>query len=205
MATAVNPVTQQTAWTYPCTTNAYFTDTNALSDPSAYALRVSSTSFQPDYTATQEVMAITPAIESNNLLLKFFGTPPTGAFTRRGVAATWGVSKLVKSGQDDEYVSEFLGQIDLAVGTVAATGSNILPDGTPDALAYFCDRIDARVDASLFPGMRIVGQQGAASPVLVLDSMGYVQFLVELKCRLPEGAVSGDAAADGLAFMYRLI
>lgn len=205
MATAVNPVTQQTAWAYPFTTAAYFTDTDPLSDPSAYALRVGATSFQPDYTATQQVMAITPAAESNNLLLKFVGTPATGAFIRRGVAAIWGVSKLSKAGVDDEYVAEFLGQLDLNIGTVAATGSQILPDGTPDDLAYFCDRIDPRVDASLFPGMRVVGQEESASPVLVLDSMGYLQFLVELKCRLPEGAVSGDAAADGLAFIYRAI
>lgn len=88
---------------------------------------------------------------------------------------------------------------------VAATNSNILPDGDPDALAYFCDRIDPRVDASLFPGMRVVGQEQSAAPVLVIDSMGYFQFLVELKCRLPAGAVTGDVAADGLAFIHRVI
>lgn len=91
-ATQVNPVTQITAWTYPFTTAAYFTDTNPLSDPSAYALRVSTTSFQPDYTTTQQMMPITPAVESNNLLLKFIGTLPTGATIKRGVAAIWGVS-----------------------------------------------------------------------------------------------------------------
>lgn len=53
--------------------------------------------------------------------------------------------------------------------------------------------------------MRVVGQEEDASPVLVIDSMGYYQFLVELKCRLPEGAVTGDVAADGLAFIYRVI
>lgn len=201
MATPVNPVTQITAWTYPFTTDAYFTDTNPLSDPDTYAFRTG-TSFQPVYTGTQQMMAITPGVESNNLLLKFIGTPPTAGTIKEGVGAIWGVSELV-SGGTTEHVAEFLGRFDLTVGTVPATGSGILPDGDPDDLAYFCNRIDPRVDASLFPGMRVVGQEQDASPVLVIDSMGYVQFLVELKCRLPEG--SGNVAAEGLALIYRMI
>lgn len=133
-ATQVNPVTQITAWAYPFTTAAYFTDTNVLSDPDAYAFGTG-TSFQPDYTGNQQMMAITPAVESNSLLLKFIGTPPTGATIKRGVGAIWGVSKLSKSGATDEVIGEFLGQFDLTVGTVPATNSGILPDGTPDDLA----------------------------------------------------------------------
>lgn len=60
------------------------------------------------------------------------------------------------------------------------------------------------MDTSLFPGMRVVGQQQNAAPVLLIDSMGYEQFIVEMKCLVPGGPISGQSAADGLAFVYRV-
>lgn len=194
MATAVNPVTQKTAWTYPFTTPAYITTTGSLSAPDAYAFGTGSA-----FQSNNDRMVFQPSVESNSLALKFIGDPDSPSTVSRGIGAIWGTSKLTESGQSDEVIGEYLGQFDLTVGTAEATSSSILPTSPQ---AYFCNRIDPRVDASLFPGMRVVGQQEDAGPVLLIDSMGYDQFIVELRCELPAG--SSDVAADGLAFIYRV-
>lgn len=204
MATRVNPVTERTDWTAPFdnTTNPYFTDTNGLSDPKAYAL--ATTAWNTSFTGNSQLLVVTPAAESNNLALKFLGKPESVAAEAttgnvyRGQGAIWGISKLVKS-STTEFVAEFLGSFDLTVGTVSASASSILPNGTQGDEAFFCREIAPRVDASLFPGMRVVGQQGDASPILLIDSMGYHQFLIELKCNDPVGSTP----ATGLLLIHR--
>ncbi len=149
----------------------------------------------------------TPGIESNNLLLKFFGSPTSAAITTagsriRGGVGLWGSSELI-SGVNPEFLGEFLGSAVVEVGTVEAAGSDIMPSGggtPPGPIANFCRAITPKIDRSLFPGFRVVGQEGEACPTLRVDSMGYSQFVIEMRRQ-----AEGGTAADDLGFLYRFI
>lgn len=200
----VYPVTQQTAWTYAEEGGTvYFTSTDPLSDPDTYTY--SKTGWSTTLTGTDQYYVIDPSVESNNLALKFVGTPASATIAsagtrRRGVVGVWGISQVV-SGGNTEYLGEFLGSAVVEVGTVAATGSAFLPNGSgSDAVAVFCRSIEPKVDRSLFPGFRVVGQEEEACPILLIDSMGYDTFIVEMR-RQDEGGTK----ADDLSFLYRML
>lgn len=200
----VYPVTQQTAWTYAeIAGTVYFTDTGALSDPDTYTY--SKPGWSTSLTGSNELFVVSPAVESNNLALKFVGTPASGSLAsagtkRRGVVGVWGISEVV-SGGNTEYLGEFLGSAMIEVGTVAATGSAFLPNGTGgDPAAVFCRSIVPKIDRSLFPGFRVIGQEDEACPILLIDSMGYDQFVIELRCQ-----AEGGTAAANLSFLYRML
>jgi len=204
MATPVSPVTQQRAWAYSASGNeVYFTQAAPLSEPQAYTFATSQwlTSLG---SGGDERFVITPAVESNNLALKFVGHPmsdplpdPTNRY--RGLVGLWGISEAT-DGTDTEYVGEFLGTLVVETGIVAATGSAIVPSGSPAPAAFFCRLIDTKLDRSLFPGFRVVGSEQDASPILLLDSMGYKQFVVEMRL-----SAEGQLAAQQLGFLWREI
>ena len=126
-----------------------------------------------------------------------------------GVGAVWGVSEL--QGSPNEYVGEWLCQFDITVGHHDITSSSVLPtDGS------FGRRATVRRDRSILPGVRTTNVQGDASPVLVLDSLGYSRLIVELRCGRPANSAAartggyayGNAdtvVATGLGFMYRFM
>lgn len=206
MTDPVYPVTQQTAWTLAAQgTTVYFTSTSDLSDPSTYTYAKASSPWQTDFSGNDQYFALTPAIESNNLALKFIGNPASPALSTvgsrvRGLVGVWGISELLAGG-DPEFLGEFLGSAVLEVGLVQSTGTAILPDGGASGpMAKFVRSITPKVDRSLFPGFRVVGQEEEAAPVLLVDSMGYHQFIIEMRCRPEVGT-----AASNLGFMYRFL
>jgi hypothetical protein len=148
---------------------------------------------------------ITPSVESNNLALKFLGSPTSSPLTTpttryRGVVGIWGIGAVTNS-TDTEYLGEFLGSAMVEVGRQNVSGTAFLPSGgSTGPLAYFCRLIQPKIDRSLFPGFRVVGQEGEASPILILDSMGYNQFIIEMRC-----LAEGETAADDLGYLYREI
>jgi hypothetical protein len=204
----VFPVTQQTDWTLAAeATTVYFTSTATLSDPDAYTYASASSPWQTALSGSDQRFVFTPGVESNNLLLKFIGSPASASLATagarvRGVFGLWGISELNSSGSP-EFLGEFLGSAVIEIGTVEATGTAIMPNGsgTPiGPLVKFARSITPKVDRSLFPGFRVVGQEGEACPTLLVDSMGYAQFVVEMRRQ-----AEGGTAADDLGFMYRFI
>ncbi len=204
MATKVNPVTQQIAWTYATEgANVYFDQTGALSDPQTYTY--AATNWLSQLGASPQRIVVTPSVECNNLALKFVGSPAYSVLTAptnryRGLVGIWGVSQ-VSDGSNPEFLGEVLGSAMVEVGIVGASGSSIMPDGngTPPE-AYFCRIIEPKIDRSLFPGFRIVGNEQEACPILLLDAMGYKHFIIEMRL-----SAEGQTAASELGFLYREI
>lgn len=204
MTDPVYPVTQQTAWTYATQgANVYFDEAGALSNPQEYTY--SKLGWTSSLGSTGQRIVITPSVECNNLALKFVGSPVSDPLTMptdryRGLVGIWGVSE-VTNGSATEYLGEFLGSAVVEIGIKGASGSAFLPSGsgTPPE-AYFCRLIEPKIDRSLFPGFRIVGQEQEACPILILDAMGYTQFVIEMRV-----SAEGETAASELGFMYREI
>lgn len=211
MATAVTPVSQQIAWSVMDDTELFLDDTGDLSDPKSYNHTDTASNWQSRFSPNSDQrVRIDLATEANSLLLKFYGHPfsalsvATPGFVYVGEGAVWGVSELVKQ-TTTEYVGDYLGRFELIVGNDTVTSSNIL---STDPDTAWVREIAVTEDRSIFPAMRIVGQQGDAAPVLVFDSMGYSQVIIELRCKLPAGFQSPGltpGAAGGLGFLWRVL
>ncbi|MFG0283384.1 MAG: hypothetical protein ACF8R7_03090 [Phycisphaerales bacterium JB039] len=65
-------------------------------------------------------------------------------------------------------------------------------------------RITPQVDQSLFPGARKAGEDGDASPILVLDQMGYHAIIIELRNQEPEGAAAEVSPTTHLSLLERV-
>lgn len=214
MATKVTPVSQQVAWTIQNPANAFFTDSSALSGPDAYSHTDDIGNDWPTtLTGTGQRVQIDlsgGSSEANNLLLKFYGNPASAALdtppttVETGVVAIWGISELNGA---TEYMGDYLGQLAIDVGSKLIDVSAVLPDDNDDDPGYWVRRIEVQNDRSLFPAMRVVGQEGEAAPVLVVDTMGYARIIVEMRLTAAGGGGStwSPVAADYLGFLYRLL
>ncbi|MFI4915377.1 MAG: hypothetical protein ACIAS6_02580 [Phycisphaerales bacterium JB060] len=214
--------TRQVAWTVAADgSSKYFvphgTPAAGLSPPDAYTHAVSLWESQLGDIASQRLVVPVEA-DSSNVLLKFFGKPeskPAGYPTQTdnnmymGIGAIWGVSEL--NATPTEYLGDWLGQFDVTIGTHDIGSSTSLP-----ADGVFGRRATVRVDKSIIPGIRAIGSQGEAAPVLVADGLGYTHLIVELRCVQPAnstvtrsgGWAFGNAVvvpATGLGFMYRFM
>lgn len=221
MADEVIPVSQQSQWRVGKeVTTKYFTGTDALSDPGAYVQTDDLANWATDLLATsgQRVLVDLTSLEANNLALKFFGAPAstwpgTGQSLKQyeGQVALWGVSEMTDDASPTpniEYAAEYLGKLVVVVGKTAGVvpvSNPILPD-TP--APYFVRQILVQEDHSIFPAFRIVGEEGEAAPILVVDTIGYSRVIVEMRRQtgpdagLPAGVVE---AATALGFLYRVI
>jgi hypothetical protein len=167
---------------------------NATGDPSAsgaYAHRKATTFWPEVQTGAQRAVLSGAGLEGNSLGLSFFGKPPgSGSAPFHAVAALWMGRKLQKA-TDVEYRGTFLGELELILGEQQrdSTGG-ILPD---DVL--WVKSINPVKDRALFPGIRIVGQDGDAAAEMYLDGVGAWGYILELRCKVPAGA-SGSAMAS---------
>ncbi len=231
MAAARTSVTKTTNWTVAMGPTsggdkAYFwrlnnpqpANLNELSTPEYYTFNsvpwLSKLSEDGNDDQRQRIVVDLSGDESNQILLKFFGTPQsTPALANKarvGMGAVWGVGELA-NGTDTEYLGEFLGRFELTMGAEAATGSNVVPSD-----AIFGRRCTVVADRSMFPGFRAVGEyplsQGsggsealvAPSPVLAVDALGYTAIIVELRGQFPLGSAK-SATATKLGFAYRTL
>jgi hypothetical protein len=178
----------------------FFTDDDPLSDPAAYAhlktLPVTSLS------GSGQRIVLTPIDECSAIAFKFIGKPASNSSVpRMGIGAFWGVSKVV-AGTDTEYLAEYLGQFDLTMGEAGldGSGSDIFEAGTK-----WVRRFTVRTDRTLFPGERKVGEEGEASPVVVLDEMGYHAIIIELRNLKPDGAAFDVQPTTDLGVLYRIL
>lgn len=146
--------------------------------------------------------------ESNNVLLKFYGNPASSAIVtlpstvRTGLVGIWGVSEL---NGGDEYIGDYLGKVMIEVGSKGVDSSTVLP--AAGDVAYWIRHIGVQDDRALFPGMRVVGEQDEAAPVLVVDTMGYSQLIIEMR-RVAVGptlTTADPVAAAYLGFLYRFL
>lgn len=134
-------------------------------------------------------------LESNSLSLSFFGSEPgSGMSPFHAIGALWVASKL-QSGTDTEFRGTFLGEFELVLGEQARDGTGgILPDNVK-----WVKSINPVKDRALFPGIRIVGQDGNAPPEMIIDGIGGWGFVLELRCRVPtEGEGSAMAAVGAM-------
>jgi len=236
MATPRTSVSPTTAWrvaTGPTGSgdSAYFlriipdgSPFNELSGPERYTFSTSPwigqlASASVDEVHQRVVLDLVQA-ESNQLLLKFFGSPesnpqPSFVSARVGVGAVWGISEA-SDGTDTEYIGEFLGRFQLTMGAVQAAGSAIFPPIAPGEPAIFGRRCTVVADRAMFPGFRAVGElplstgQDASerlispSPVLAVDALGYTAMVVELRGRKLDGGVDSQGATE-LGVAYRTL
>lgn len=220
MPDEVIPVSQQSQWRAGQDgSTKYFDDDNPLSDPGAYVHTDDLADWATDLTISngQRLLIDLVALPANNLALKFFGAPAstwpgTGQTLKQyeGQVALWGVSEMTDDAEpaNIEYAAEYLGKLVVAVGKTAGvvpTTNPILP-GTP--APYFVRQILVQEDRSIFPAFRVVGEEDEASPILVLDTIGYSRVIVEMRMQtgpdagLPAGVVE---AATHLGLLYRTI
>ncbi|MFG0283963.1 MAG: hypothetical protein ACF8R7_06030 [Phycisphaerales bacterium JB039] len=173
--------------------NQFFTSDEDLSDPEAYLHATSPwTSDLAPATDDQRLVVSGTDFAANNLELSFIGkVPQTGDAPYHAIGALWGFSKLVEP--DGDYFARYLAQFELVLGTAdRASGSSILPSG-----AKFVRAITPTVDRSLFPGIRITGQEGQAAAVMTLDAIGFFGFILELRAKKPAGADGSAMSAVG--------
>jgi len=191
----VAPVTPQNAWELIelGLSGPLFGATGNLSASSAYAHR-KSTSFWPEVqTGAQRAVLSGTQLESNSFALSFFGKEPgTGSAPFHAIGALWMGRKLQKS-TDVEYRATFLGEFHLELGAQQrdSTGG-ILPDDVK-----WVKSINPVKDRALFPGIRIVGQDGDAAAEMILDGIGAWGFILELRCQKPDGALGSAMASVG--------
>lgn len=194
---------------------------NNLSAPEAYnhaaTLWNSVLATSSGQSAAQSLVIPVPPDLASVIIMKFVVEPNSatagGPGTMYlGIGALWGVAALVDDRVEPaatEYVGEHLGQFDLTANDTDIGSSTLLPTGGP----AFARRTTVRVDRASLPGLRVVGERGEASPVLVAGAMGYTHVIVELRCKLPAN-VDGvfypvspipatDAAPTGLGVLYR--
>lgn len=201
MADLVAPVTRQGSWEMlGVGIDPMFGDTSALSAPSAYAHRKSTNFWTGSSASPGQYIAIEDAgLESNSLSLSFFGKEPgSGSGPFHAIGALWVASKLV-AGLNTEFRGTFLGEFELTLGATLRDGTGgILPDGVKWVKA-----INPVKDRALFPGIRIVGQEGDAPPEMILDGIGGWGYLLELRCLLPGGA--SGSAMESVGAMRRIL
>ena len=191
-------ITAQNSWTswFSDGTDDFFTSTAALSDPDEYLHSTSEWTSDLGTSQTQQRLVVSGTdFQANNLELSFIGKEPQSGTSRyHALAALWGFAKL----DDTDYFARFLGQFELVLGTAAGAGNSVLPAGTK-----FVRAITPVVDRSLFPGIRITGQEGQAAAALTIDAVGFLGFVLEMRCKVPAGA-SGDPmdAAGALRRVY---
>lgn len=221
MPPAYASVTPRSPWSVAMVTPAsndlvYFesadgSDFEQPSEPAHYAFATSPWQSQIKTTTDirQRLVIDAPPGECSLAMLKFFGRPASTSSAAFAVGALWGISQLSDGGDPEtiEYLGEYLGQFDLTMGTVTATGSDILTqEGVGDGI--FGRRATVRVDRAMFPGMRSVGSGSTipsnAGPLLLVDCFGYSQLIVELRVVLADGGEDGGgAAATQAGFVYR--
>jgi hypothetical protein len=202
------------------TTPDYIDQQGSPSAPSFYNHTNNFSLWAPSFSGTGQRARIdlTPTdAEANSLLLKFYGNPgspslqTTSGVVRVGQAAVWGVSLLEGDQQADEYMGDYLGLLQLTIGndTLGDGDSGILPDGNPYPAAAWVREVLILEDRSLFPAMRIVGQEDEAAAMLVFDSIGYSYVIVELRCEVPAGYIPPpgmtSARPSGLALTWRVL
>lgn len=155
-----------------------------------------------DANATDHWAMLGPLDISNILMLRFFGVVPGGAAgsanNLAGKFRFWGVDEVVQSlaragGRADRcaYVATYLGQVAVTAGdaqiTGAAADSEVLPSGTN---AAWVKTITITEDATLAPGMRVIGASASAtdeSPVLVFDRLGHQRIIVSCEADVDDG------------------
>lgn len=123
---------------------------------------------------------------------------------RTGLVGVWGVSALNGA---TEYVGDYLGKAMIEVGSKEVASSAVLPDSGDTYPAFWVRHIGVQDDRALFPGMRVVGEEGEASPVLVIDTMGYSRLIIEMR-RVAVGptlTTADPVAAAYLSFLYRFL
>lgn len=173
--------------------------------PDTYAHTDTFTDWQTVLTTgqTQRVRLDLTSVESNNLILKFFENPATTSTTgQTGLVGIWGVSELNGA---SEYVGDYLGKAMILVGEKEVDSSAVLPHSGSSDPAFWVREIGVQDDRSLFPGMRIVGQEGEAAPVLVLDTMGYTHLIIEMRRVAVGTGLQTSNAALFLGFLYRFL
>src|SRR5690606_38049344 len=118
---------------------------------------------------------------SNSLALSFLGKEPaSGSGPFHAIGGLWMARKL-ENATDTEYRGTFLGEFELILGAQARDGTGgILPDDVK-----WVKSINPVKDRALFPGIRIVGQDGNAPPEMIIDGIGGWGVVLELRCRVP--------------------
>lgn len=137
------------------------------------------------------------------MLLKFYGNPATtSTVARTGLVGLWGVSELNGA---TEYVGDYLGKAKIVLGEKEIDSSAVLPDSGDTNPGFWAREVGVQDDRSLFPGMRVVGQEGEAAPVLVVDTMGYTYVIVEMRRAVVTTSLQTTNSADFLGFLYRYL
>ncbi|MFG0286070.1 MAG: hypothetical protein ACF8R7_16760 [Phycisphaerales bacterium JB039] len=141
--------------------------------------------------------------QSSNLALMFFGTD---AEDEVGQIRLWGYSFADQGGT--KFTATFLAQLTITLGARDEGSGTVFGDNI-----RFAKLITPTRDRTLFPGIRIVGEEPddpAADPrkdsaaLLLLDALGFKGYIVEGRKIVPASAPGASALAT-LGFAYRLL